>query len=207
MTSRPTIIIKRLRFRHHLAFSYCASSIGASLFSRSCAIDVLLAGRTEPLPFSSVAGRGGRGSTAAANQALEKSVLSISHPKSDSIPNGNMNPIVNRMTCMFLRFGDLEIASWSMTGSMNRLLRFGTLARCCQRCGDQVLGILVLGTPLTSTRLISDGRTRVIGRESFLEWPIWSRGRVRGGWIPRISSEVSEAEGSSVCAAVFWSVA
>ena len=69
MIKTPTGIIRRLRFRHHLAFSYFASSIGASLFSRSWPMDVTLVRRRGQLPFSLKEGFGGRGRKAAANQA------------------------------------------------------------------------------------------------------------------------------------------
>ena len=69
MTQTPTGIISRLRLRHHLAFSYCATSMGASLFSRSCPIDVTLIRRSGALPLGSKFGFGGRGRKAAANQA------------------------------------------------------------------------------------------------------------------------------------------
>lgn len=152
----PTTIIKRFRLRHHLAFSYCASSTGASLSSRSCAIDALLPGRSRPLSFFPVPGHGGRGRTAATNQ-----------------PMGKTNPTVNSTTWMFLRLGVLETTSRSRAGAMNRLLRFGTLLRCCHRCGDQVCETLARGAPRTSTRLISERRTRVMGTESFRVWPKW----------------------------------
>jgi len=90
----------------------------------------------------------------------------------DSIPRGKINPTVNKATWIVLLLGDLDTASLSMAGAMKRLLRLGTLLRCCHRCGDQVFENLGLGGPLTSTRLISEGRILVMGRESLREWPI-----------------------------------
>ncbi len=70
MIITPNIHIIRLIFRHHRAFSYLASSIGPTFFSRSCSICVCR-GAFLPFRFGTV-GFGGRGRKEAMNQAAQQ---------------------------------------------------------------------------------------------------------------------------------------
>ena len=151
-------------FRHHLAFSYRASSTAPSCFSRSSSIWVW---RRASFPFALMtAGLGGSGSKAAINHALGRvsSLHNCSRERSES-PGGKIKPTAKSSTWAVLSLGALPSACSSNLGAwkMDRRLLGDVLL--CHRCGDQFGDNLRGGRPLTSARSSTPGRIRPTAKE------------------------------------------
>lgn len=164
MISTPNPDMTRLMFRHHLAFSYRASSTVSSCFSRSSSIWVW---RGASFPFALMtAGLGGSGRKAARNHAFGKvsDVHTYSRERYES-PSGRMKPTAKRNIWAVLLFGAFPSACSSILGAWKMVRRLPRNALLCHRCGDQIGDNLCCGEPLTSARSSTPGRTRPTAKE------------------------------------------
>lgn len=154
----------RLMFRHHLAFSYRASSTAPSCFSRSSCMRVW---RGTSLPFALLtAGLGGSGRNAATNHAFGSvSNLELCSRKDSNPPGGNIKPRAKSSICAVRLLGAFPSACSSKLGARNMVRRLLRDALLCHRCGDQIGDSLCRGGPLTSAKSINPGRTRPIAKE------------------------------------------
>lgn len=164
MISTPNADMMRLMFRHHLAFSYRASSTAPSCFSRSSSIWVW---RGLSFPFVLMtAGIGGSGRRAAENHAFGRiSNLDTRSWERSDLPGGKINPTAKSNIWAVLLLGAFPSACSSKLGAWNIVRRLLREALLCNRCGDQFGDNLCRGGPLTSVRLSPSARTPPIAKE------------------------------------------